>query len=234
MAMAGRRWERDRKLTCLFVGHGRVVTAPAAGGRDEATRAAAAAAIDCWCWSGFKGEKDRLFMGEPNQRRLYQVWQGSNVRHDTIISPLSSFHYFSLKIFLQPAIFVVIILVKFRSIFFLFTLWDDRQLCFLHFFLFQKFLCGGRLIFGPDAGSLFLSTVLIVAPLVGLCCQCITKMNSISSEKQVLGLPVLIATIVLGLAVSHKFWNSAIITTNYSCLFVWIICHNCSCFFLSE
>ncbi|KAF0917461.1 hypothetical protein E2562_020577 [Oryza meyeriana var. granulata] len=80
-------------------------------------------------------------MGEPDQRRLYQVWQGSN-----------------------------------------------------------KFLCGGRLIFGPDAGSLFLSTVLIVAPLVGLCCQCITKMNSSSSEKQVLGIPVLIATIVLGLA----------------------------------
>uniref|UniRef100_A0A0D9UZP4 S-acyltransferase n=1 Tax=Leersia perrieri TaxID=77586 RepID=A0A0D9UZP4_9ORYZ len=81
-------------------------------------------------------------MGEPNQRRLYQVWQGSN-----------------------------------------------------------KFLCGGRLIFGPDAGSLFLSTVLIASPLVGLCCQCITKMNNSSnSEKQVLGLPALIATIVLGLS----------------------------------
>uniref|UniRef100_A0A0E0C0S7 Uncharacterized protein n=1 Tax=Oryza meridionalis TaxID=40149 RepID=A0A0E0C0S7_9ORYZ len=26
----------ERELICLFVGHGRVVTAPAAGGRDEA------------------------------------------------------------------------------------------------------------------------------------------------------------------------------------------------------
>ncbi|CAM0913639.1 unnamed protein product [Alopecurus aequalis] len=79
---------------------------------------------------------------EPNRRRLYQVWRGSN-----------------------------------------------------------KFLCGGRLIFGPDAGSLFLSTILIAGPLVGLCCQCITKMNSSTSEqKHVLGLPVLIATVVLGLA----------------------------------
>ncbi|XP_062208669.1 probable protein S-acyltransferase 4 [Phragmites australis] len=80
-------------------------------------------------------------MGEPDRRRLYQVWKGSN-----------------------------------------------------------KFLCGGRLIFGPDAGSLFLSTVLIASPLVGLCFQCIAKLNSNSSEKQVLGLPVLIATVLLGLA----------------------------------
>ncbi|KQK03935.1 probable protein S-acyltransferase 1 isoform X2 [Brachypodium distachyon] len=66
----------------------------------------------------------------------------------------------------------------------------------------NKFLCGGRLIFGPDAGSLFLSTVLIAGPLVGLCCQCITKMNSSSPDhnQQVLGLPVLIATVILGLA----------------------------------
>ncbi|KAL5226280.1 hypothetical protein ABZP36_014545 [Zizania latifolia] len=80
-------------------------------------------------------------MGEPDRRRLYQVWPGSN-----------------------------------------------------------KFLCGGRLIFGPDAGSLFLSTVLIACPLIGLCCQCITKISSSGSEKQVLGFPVLIATVVLGLA----------------------------------
>ncbi|RCV23873.1 hypothetical protein SETIT_5G040000v2 [Setaria italica] len=78
---------------------------------------------------------------EPDRRRLYQVWKGSN-----------------------------------------------------------KFLCGGRLIFGPDAGSLFLSTVMIASPLVGLCFQCVTKLNSNSSEKQALGMPVLVATILLGLA----------------------------------
>ncbi|OEL14182.1 putative protein S-acyltransferase 4 [Dichanthelium oligosanthes] len=64
----------------------------------------------------------------------------------------------------------------------------------------NKFLCGGRLIFGPDAGSLFLSTVLIASPLVGLCFQCVTKLDSGgSSEKQALGMPALVATIFLGL-----------------------------------
>ncbi|CAD6231903.1 unnamed protein product [Miscanthus lutarioriparius] len=64
----------------------------------------------------------------------------------------------------------------------------------------NKFLFGGRLIFGPDAGSLFLSTVLIACPLVGLCFQCVTKLSSGSSERQPLGLPVLLATILLGLS----------------------------------
>ncbi|CAL4950429.1 unnamed protein product [Urochloa decumbens] len=77
---------------------------------------------------------------EPERRRLYQVWKGSN-----------------------------------------------------------KFLCGGRLIFGPDAGSLFLSTVLIASPLVGLCFQCVTKLDSGSKDKQALGMPALVATILLGL-----------------------------------
>ncbi|CAO2207902.1 unnamed protein product [Urochloa humidicola] len=65
----------------------------------------------------------------------------------------------------------------------------------------NKFLCGGRLIFGPDAGSLFLSTVLIASPLVGLCFQCVTKLDSSGGEnKQALGMPALVATILLGLA----------------------------------
>ncbi|XP_066306159.1 probable protein S-acyltransferase 4 [Miscanthus floridulus] len=64
----------------------------------------------------------------------------------------------------------------------------------------NKFLFGGRLIFGPDAGSLFLSTVLIACPLAGLCFQCVTKLSSGSSERQPLGLPVLLSTILLGLS----------------------------------
>uniref|UniRef100_A0A804N274 S-acyltransferase n=2 Tax=Zea mays TaxID=4577 RepID=A0A804N274_MAIZE len=63
----------------------------------------------------------------------------------------------------------------------------------------NKFLFGGRLIFGPDAGSLFLSTVLIASPLAGLCFQCVTKLSS-SGGSSPLGLPVLLATILLGLS----------------------------------
>ncbi|KAF8661913.1 hypothetical protein HU200_056879 [Digitaria exilis] len=74
----------------------------------------------------------------------------------------------------------------------------------------NKFLCGGRLIFGPDAGSLLLSTVLITSPLVGLCFQCVTKLDSDSSEKQALGMPVLVVTILLGLAdLSFLFLTSS-------------------------
>ncbi|KAJ1283341.1 hypothetical protein BS78_03G121100 [Paspalum vaginatum] len=93
-------------------------------------------------------------MGEPERRRLYQVWKGSN-----------------------------------------------------------KFLCGGRLIFGPDAGSLVLSTVLIASPLVGLCFQCVTKLGSGSSASettQPLGMPALVATVLLGLAdLSFLFLTSS-------------------------
>nr|CAB3472873.1 unnamed protein product [Digitaria exilis] len=74
----------------------------------------------------------------------------------------------------------------------------------------NKFLCGGRLIFGPDAGSLLLSTVLITSPLVGLCFQCVTKLDSDTSQKQALGMPVLVVTILLGLAdLSFLFLTSS-------------------------
>lgn len=33
----------------------------------------------------------------------------------------------------------------------------------------QRFFCGGRLIFGPDVASLFLSTLLIAGPGIGFC-----------------------------------------------------------------
>ena len=33
----------------------------------------------------------------------------------------------------------------------------------------QRFFCGGRLIFGPDVASLFLSTLLIVGPGLAFC-----------------------------------------------------------------
>ncbi|WVZ71582.1 hypothetical protein U9M48_020154 [Paspalum notatum var. saurae] len=76
--------------------------------------------------------------------------------------------------------------------------------------LYQKFLCGGRLIFGPDAGSLVLSTVLIASPLVGLCFQCVTKLSSSGGSSasetttQPLGMPALVATVLLGLAAAPR------------------------------
>lgn len=77
----------------------------------------------------------------------------------------------------------------------------------------QKFFCGGRLIFGPDVASLFLSTILIAGPSVAFCCQVITKLHSHESShsnvsnsdhKHILGLPVLIVTIVIMISVSDK------------------------------
>lgn len=39
----------------------------------------------------------------------------------------------------------------------------------------QKFLCGGRLVFGPDVASLFLTTFLIAAPAIAFCVKMYLK-----------------------------------------------------------
>ncbi|KAJ3684580.1 hypothetical protein LUZ61_013744 [Rhynchospora tenuis] len=71
----------------------------------------------------------------------------------------------------------------------------------------NRFACGGRLIFGPDVGSIFLSMILITGPLIALCCQVITKITKTDASGQtnlsgnhILGLPVLIVTVLLGIA----------------------------------
>ncbi|KAK7286631.1 hypothetical protein RJT34_21768 [Clitoria ternatea] len=71
-----------------------------------------------------------------NQRRLYQVWRGSN-----------------------------------------------------------KFLCGGRLVFGPDVASLFLTTFLIAAPALGFCIKTHLKIKKGINHE--LWFPVLIVASVL-------------------------------------
>lgn len=45
-------------------------------------------------------------------------------------------------------------------------------------FLGQKFFCGGRLIFGPDAASVFLSTVLITGPAIAFSVKVYLKIDS--------------------------------------------------------
>lgn len=45
-----------------------------------------------------------------------------------------------------------------------------KKLTFLLFVkCYQRFFCGGRLIFGPDVASLFLSTLLIAGPAIAFC-----------------------------------------------------------------
>ncbi|XP_026426384.1 probable protein S-acyltransferase 4 [Papaver somniferum] len=60
----------------------------------------------------------------------------------------------------------------------------------------NRFLCGGRMIFGPDAGSLFLTILLIGGPAITFCIQCVSK---IEEHDRILGYPVFIvcATITI-------------------------------------
>lgn len=44
-----------------------------------------------------------------------------------------------------------------------------QRVFFLLLMYWQRFFCGGRLIFGPDVASLFLSTVLILGPGLLFC-----------------------------------------------------------------
>ncbi|OVA17186.1 zinc finger protein [Macleaya cordata] len=53
----------------------------------------------------------------------------------------------------------------------------------------NRFFCGGRMIFGPDVASLFLSTLLIGGPALAFCYQVLTK---IRSHDELLGYPVLV------------------------------------------
>ncbi|MQM19097.1 hypothetical protein Taro_052098 [Colocasia esculenta] len=69
----------------------------------------------------------------------------------------------------------------------------------------NRFFCGGRLIFGPDVASLYLSTLLIAGPAFTFCSQVISKI--VDREKphyvrdpdqtNILGLPVLIVAAVV-------------------------------------
>lgn len=50
---------------------------------------------------------------------------------------------------------------------------------FLALEFLQKFLCGGRLVFGPDAGSVILSTVLIGGPALTFCIKMLLKISEV-------------------------------------------------------
>ncbi|XP_009790623.1 putative protein S-acyltransferase 1 [Nicotiana tabacum] len=71
----------------------------------------------------------------------------------------------------------------------------------------NKFLCGGRLIFGPDAASLYLSTFLIGAPALTFCIKMLLMIPKVSP---VYGHVVLIGGLIMSvLALSFLFMTSS-------------------------
>ncbi|KAL5744997.1 hypothetical protein ACOSP7_026143 [Xanthoceras sorbifolium] len=59
----------------------------------------------------------------------------------------------------------------------------------------NRFLCGGRLIFGPDVASLFLTTFLIAGPAIAFCIKTYTKIKNDDHADR--SYPVLIVAVVL-------------------------------------
>ncbi|CAN6898409.1 unnamed protein product [Brassica oleracea] len=63
----------------------------------------------------------------------------------------------------------------------------------------NKFLCGGRLIFGPDASSLYLTTILILAPSVTFLVKMYLKMEDPRTKHPKLSIPILAVSWILTL-----------------------------------
>ncbi|KAF5206663.1 S-acyltransferase [Thalictrum thalictroides] len=67
----------------------------------------------------------------------------------------------------------------------------------------NRFFCGGRMIFGPDVASLFLTTLLIGGPSIAFCLQVFSKIGHRTGNQQIgyqyelLGYPVLIVGLIL-------------------------------------
>lgn len=66
--------------------------------------------------------------------------------------------------------------------------------------LYQKFFCGGRLIFGPDASSVALTASLVGMPAIVFCTKMFLNLPKTSSEY---GYSVLIVGIVLLVLVGY-------------------------------
>ncbi|KAG6511606.1 hypothetical protein ZIOFF_029679 [Zingiber officinale] len=69
----------------------------------------------------------------------------------------------------------------------------------------QRFFCGGRLIFGPDVASLFLTMFLVAAPSIAFCLQAVVKIHKheeidSNHHNQILGFPVLIIAMLVTVA----------------------------------
>ncbi|KAK4777475.1 hypothetical protein SAY87_017662 [Trapa incisa] len=60
----------------------------------------------------------------------------------------------------------------------------------------NKFLCGGRLLLGPDAASLFLTSILIGCPAIAFCLKMLTQIRAV---EPCFGYPVLVVGVILTL-----------------------------------
>ncbi|KAJ1383027.1 Palmitoyltransferase, DHHC domain, partial [Sesbania bispinosa] len=61
----------------------------------------------------------------------------------------------------------------------------------------NKFLCGGRLVFGPDVASLFLTTLLIAGPAIAFCVKIYLKIKNGKGGDSAHWSPVLIVGSIL-------------------------------------
>ena len=75
---------------------------------------------------------------------------------------------------------------------------------FFFFFNSQRFLCGGRLIFGPEVLSLFLSTFLIAAPAAVFCSVLISK---IIAQDKFHWIPVLAVAAIITISVCNILYS---------------------------
>ena len=82
------------------------------------------------------------------------------------------------------------------------------MIIWLMLLLHQRFFCGGRLIFGPDVNSLFLTSFLIGAPALTFC---IRMLVWIQKDDPIFNYTVLTSAFILTLLVcilSLSFFNS--------------------------
>lgn len=68
-------------------------------------------------------------------------------------------------------------------------------------FFFQKFLCGGRLIFGPDGASVLLSTFLIGTPALTFCIKMLLRIPDVVPFYRQ---PVVVGGFILTILVGKK------------------------------